>query len=362
MNPVKNPIVLVAPLDWGLGHTTRCIPIIRELIKQGCRVLIAGNAVQKALLLNEFPQAEFLDLFGYNINYSKSQWALPLKIFSQSTKILFAIKKEREWLQQIIKQYEPDAVISDNRYGLTHPGIYTVFITHQLFVQAPFFRKRMQKWNYKYIQQFSECWVPDWKSDDNFSGELSHPEKLPRIPVQYLGPLSRLTDLNLPEEKNHLLILLSGPEPQRTILENKIVQEIGQYPYTATVVRGLPIAKTIIPSTNMIQFYNHLPTEELNKEIARAEFVIARAGYTTIMDVLQLKKKSILVPTPGQTEQKYLAAYLLKKQWIFSVSQKKFSMHSALQQAKDFQYRLPPVQPGILSGVINQFLQKLEIQ
>jgi len=142
-------------------------------------------------------------------------------------------------------------------------------------------------------------------------------------------------------KKDHLLIIISGPEPQRSILENKIITEISHYNGTATIVRGLPAVVSIIPSTNMIKFYNHLSTEAMNKEMKQAAYVISRCGYSTVMDLIQLQKKSILIPTPGQTEQQYLAGYLSQKQLACCIPQKEFSLAHALQKARLFLYQLP---------------------
>ena len=305
---MRKPRILVAPLDWGLGHATRCIPIIKELLRQECVVWLACDGSQQNLLQQEFPDVPFLALDGYKIKYSRASFAMTLKILLQLNNILRAIKKENAWLKNQITKYEFDAVISDNRYGLYHSSVPSVFITHQLNIKSPFGKwteKILQKWNYRFINRFAECWVPDLaeEKENDLAGELSHPEKKPAVPVKYIGILSRFNPLKRTEKKDHLLIILSGPEPQRSILENKIIDEISQYNGTATIVRGLPDSSLFIPSTNMIRFYNHLSTEDMCKEMGQAEYVISRCGYSTVMDLVQLQKKSILIPTPGQTEQ-----------------------------------------------------------
>jgi UDP-N-acetylglucosamine transferase subunit ALG13 len=170
------------------------------------------------------------------------------------------------------------------------------------------------------------------------AGTLSHPEIMPGIPVHYTGALSRLKKTGIAEKKGHLFISLSGPEPQRTMLENIVINDISHYNGTATIVRGLPGTRSIIPSTNDIQFYNHLSTAEYNNEMERAEYVISRSGYSTVMDLMRLGKKSILIPTPGQTEQEYLGEYLLQKKKAYSVVQNKFKLVETLQAAKQFEY------------------------
>ncbi|HEV8285463.1 MAG TPA: glycosyltransferase [Chitinophagaceae bacterium] len=346
--------ILIAPLDWGLGHAARCIPIIKELLAHNCEVWLASNGLQEALLRSEFPDLPFLPLKGYQIRYSRSGKGLFWKITLQIPKIISAIRKEHSWLKKMVNAYNFDAVISDNRFGLYHASIPTIFITHQLRIKSNFGKKSedlLQKWNYRYINRFTECWVPDTADKNNLAGELSHPDTKPNLPIKYIGLLSRLkktvekTYISIDEKKNdHLLFILSGPEPQRSILENKIISEVSHYPGTATIVRGLPSSLSIIPSTGMIKFYNHLTAKELNEEIEKADWVISRCGYSTVMDLVKLQKKAILIPTPGQTEQKYIAGYLHKKQIAFSITQERFALDTILTEAMKFNYQIPSLE------------------
>src|SRR5688572_14932251 len=335
--------ILVAPLDWGLGHATRCIPVIYELIRQKAAVWLAGEGAQRALLTQEFPDLPFLPLKGYRVKYGRSAGGVLRSIFFQVPRLLRSIRNEHEWLEQAIAEYGFDVVISDNRFGLYHPDIHSVFITHQLNIKSPLGKwseRLLQKNNYRYIGQFDECWVPDEKGENNMAGKLSHPDSMPEIPVHYIGGLSRLIGTGEVEQKGHLFITLSGPEPQRTMLENVIINEISHYNGTATIVRGLPGSSSIIPSTNDIRFFNHLSTEEYSKEIALAEYVISRSGYSTVMDLMKLGKKSILIPTPGQTEQEYLAKSLMERKKAYCISQNKFRLNTALKEAGKFAYHI----------------------
>ena len=332
--------LLVAPLDWGLGHATRCVPIIRDLLNNDCEVWLAGEGAQEKLLREEFPLLPFLPLKGYQIKYSKN--GLAAKLIIQIPSILRSIREENRWLKEQIKIHGFEAVISDNRYGLYSENVFSVFITHQLRIKSSLGKMSenfLQKWNYKLINKFNECWIPDREGENNLAGELSHPSKLPSIPVKYIGSQSRFNNLNIEVDKDHILIILSGPEPQRTIFENKIIEEIVNYPGTATIVRGLPGEKNIVPSTNTIHFYNHLITEDMNIEMMKAEFIIGRSGYSTIMDIAALDKRSILVPTPGQTEQEYLANHLMEQRLAYCVGQKKFSLSKVISEARRFDYR-----------------------
>jgi len=356
--------ILVAPLDWGLGHATRCMPVIRELLANDCEVWLAGEGMQEVLLKTEFPGLPFLSLHGYRIRYSKSTVGFLFKIIMQIPRIIFMIRIEHTWLKKIVKRHGFDAVVSDNRFGLYHTTVPCIFITHQLTIKSPLGKvgeKILRKWNYGYINRFKKCWVPDLAGENNLAGELSHPGIIPRIPVMYVGLLSRFEKKECEEINDHLLFILSGPEPQRTLLENKIVDEISHYPGTATIVRGLPAVTSIIPSTGMIKFYNHLSSEELNKEIQKAGWVISRTGYSTVMDLIRLGKKSILIPTPGQTEQEYLGKYLKQKRIALTIEQNSFSLGLILEEAKAFNYKFfqPKTVSNGLEAAVMDFLNSL---
>jgi len=354
--------ILVAPLDWGLGHATRCIPIIRQLLDAGVDVWLAGEGAQQKLMIQEFPELPFLPLEGYRIQYSRTRSGLFWKILAQMPHLLSVIKKENRWLKATIQQHNIDAVISDNRFGLYSKMVPCIFITHQLYIKTSlgkWINTWLQKRNYSYINRFAACWVPDYENENGLAGELSHPVNKPAIPVHYIGLLSRLQQLHITEEQNHLFISLSGPEPQRTLLEEKIINEIAHYTGTATIVRGLPGESRLIPSTNDIKFYNHLSAKDYNEEIQKAEYIISRSGYSTVMDITGLHKKSILIPTPGQTEQEYLGEYLMRKKMAYSISQNNFSFKDALAKAKQMDYQTELYHHDDLKNQVHLFIQSI---
>ncbi|ULQ55764.1 glycosyl transferase family 28 [Flavihumibacter rivuli] len=306
---------MVAPLDWGLGHATRCIPIIRFLTSEiKCQVILAANGPQRALLAESFPGLKILEIPDYKVSYSKKRTATILKLSASVPSILRAIRREHAWLRTVVTSHGIDVVISDNRYGLFHPGIPCHFITHQLLVKTPlgpWADRLLQKQLYRFINRFSSCWVPDDPVYPGLAGELSHPAKLPSVPIHYLGPLSRIQPgsfVHPPKPSIDLLVLLSGPEPQRSLLEDQVLKELKKLPGLKVVlVRGLPGTSQIPPTGPDIQVFNHLATPALIGEIANARSIVSRSGYSTIMDLLPLGKDCIMVPTPGQTEQEYLA-------------------------------------------------------
>jgi uncharacterized protein (TIGR00661 family) len=353
--------VLVAPLDWGLGHATRVIPIIQLLCERNCTVIIAAKGRTRELLQQEFPELQFLELEGYGIQYSRKSWLLPLKIAAQVPHILSVVKKEYQWLKRAVTDHSIDAVISDNRYGLYHHSIPSVFITHQLMIRTglgSIMDRFIQQLNYQQINKFGACWIPDHESGLTLAGELSHPEIQPFVPVKYIGPLSRFTNLVKTEEK-HLLVILSGPEPLRTLWEEMIIPQFHDYKKPVVLVRGMPgtVDIPIVPS--FVHVFNHLPAQELEHYIQNAAFVISRCGYSTIMDLLTMQKKSILVPTPGQAEQEYLADHLMQHNLALCIPQNKFRLCAALDLAKSFPYEQTS-QSSKLNEVIIDFLRSLD--
>ena len=353
--------VLLSPLDWGLGHATRCIPIINALIEHDIEVYIAAEGLVAELLQREFPAIVILPLRGYKIKYSRNSRFFFLKMLAQFPKMITSVKHEKNWLKKTSQDYHIDAVISDNRFGLHLEKTPCIYVTHQLFIQTgnKFLNRIAQKINYYFINKFDECWVPDIAGVNNLAGELSHPKKFPLVPVKYVGTLSRCRKI-VTEKKYDLLVLLSGPEPQRTIFENILVAELKNISGKIVIVRGLPGIKDDLPavSKNVI-VHNHLPAEKLNELIQQSENIIARCGYSTIMDLVTLQRNAILVPTPGQTEQEYLAGYLLEKKFFFTCSQENFSLEQALETYRKSDF-VTTNTGGIQTQIISEWIAGLK--
>lgn len=303
MNSTKT--ILVAPLNWGLGHATRCIPIIKALKEENYEVVIASDGVALGLLTKEFPNTQTVELPGYNVTYARKGRNFKRKIATSAPHLLKAIKAEHKALNQIIETFKIDGVISDNRLGLYTKKVPTVFITHQLTVlsgKTTWFTSYLHS---MFIKRFDECWVPDHKRNNTLSGKLGHPKKLV-IPTKYLGPLSRMTS-SQERHKYKALAILSGPEPQRTLLEDILVNELNKYAGKVLLVKGVIEDEQVYSKKDSVEIVNYLTTPELESAINRSEFVISRSGYTTVMDLACLGKKAFFIPTPGQTEQEYLA-------------------------------------------------------
>ncbi len=293
------------------------------------------------LLKTEFPSLKYLNLKGYRLKYGGNGLFTVFKIICQIPKILIQINREKGWINDIIDKENIDIVISDNRYGLYSQKIISVFLTHQLQIKTPFgemIEKKLQQINYKYINQFSVCWVPDFEKEKILAGELSHPKKLPKIPVRYIGLLSRFEKKKTSVIYSQM-ILLSGPEPQRTVLENIFLRDLKSSDEKIILVRGLPNEKKMIDVPSNIEIHNHLSASELNERILQSEIIICRSGYSTMMDLARLGKKCIVIATPGQSEQEYIADYLSEKKIVMKINQNDFSLHNAPDAAKKFPFK-----------------------
>ena len=323
--------ILVAPLDWGIGHATRCMPIIKELINNDFDVIIAADGRPMHLLKNEFPSLEMIRFSGYNIKYS-TYLTMNVSMLLQIPKILWNIKKENHVLNNIIEDYKIDGVISDTRYGLYTNKVPCVFITHQLEIQTPYFTEDIQNFNYKYINRFDACWVMDDKKN-NIAGKLSIPKKLPNNTV-YIGSQSRFK-YQKTEKKYDFLAIVSGPEPQRTILEKGLTKALQERKEKSIIILG----KTELNNTSQIgnlTIKSHLKSEDLNTIILQSNLIICRPGYSTIMDLQKLKSKAFFIPTPGQTEQEYLAKRLSQKNIFYYQNQNDFNFEKGVVQSTKY--------------------------
>lgn len=349
--------ILVAPLDWGLGHAGRCVPLVREIIAQGHEPILATDGRALDFLKTEFPQVTSIRLKGYHPVYPKDD-GMVMTMASQTPKFLAAIAQEHSGLKKIIRAHSIDLVISDNRYGLWTTATPTVLITHQLFIRMP----RSMKWmepavnalNHFFIKRFTHCWVPDVEHDENISGELSHGSAVPSN-VEFIGMLSRFS-FTPAQKKYDLLVLLSGPEPQRTILEEAIFHQIKETSLKTLIVRGKPEEHRKENLTEMIESVSHLPSGQLAEALLQSEVVVCRAGYSSIMELASLKKAAMLIPTPGQTEQEYLAERLSKKGCCVVQPQRALDIPKALSELKQLKNTNIPFEGDRFKIALKKFL------
>jgi uncharacterized protein (TIGR00661 family) len=294
-----------------LGHATRCIPIINALLKANYEPVLASNGDALLLLQKEFPLLQSIELPSYNIRYPKNGKYLNFKLMLQIPHIISAVRKELKMVAQLIDKEKIAGIISDNRFGVFSKKVPSVYITHQLNVLSGKTTFITSKIHQQFIKKFDECWVPDMEGNPNFSGDLGHLKKH-HLNLKYIGILSRFQPKEL-EIKYDLLLLLSGPEPQRTLLENKLLLELKDFNGKILMVRGILKSASEINAPSNFHIVNYLLANELEESINQSNLVIARSGYSTIMDLAALGKKAFFIPTPGQFEQEYLAKMLQEK-------------------------------------------------
>lgn len=334
MEPPKR--ILVCVLDWGLGHATRCIPLIKELQKRNCMVFIASSGRAYELLKKEFFMTiRCFEIDGYDPQYPHSD-SMVFKMGFQLPKFLSTIRKEQAQIEKIVDRNQIDFVISDNRYGCYSTKVPSYFITHQLNIQMPGWLKWLEptinRKNHEYIKKFAECWIPS--PEDSLIPKLI--ENTDGLNVRYIGYLSRFKKMQV-EKKYDICGVCSGPEPQRTYLEEILTYEFKKSKQQVLIVHGKTESLGKYHKQNVrFSIANCLMTDDLNEAIEQSDIIIARSGYSTVMDLAKLGKKAIFVPTPGQTEQEYLAEELMKKGIAFTMPQDSFDLETALKESEKY--------------------------
>ena len=350
--------VLVAPLNWGLGHATRCVPIIERLLAEGHEVVIAADGYPLRFLRREFPHLDWVKFEGLKVEYADGQSQVGAML-RQLPRFLRDIWREHKRLKEIVRMYDVDMVVSDNRFGLWCRGVYSVYMTHQLMVKMPRGLEWMEwvVWRFHrwFIKHYDECWVPDIEGEGNLSGDLSH--KYPLLKnTKFIGVLSRFSSENVEwedvrveaealglQQRYDVVAVLSGPEPHRSNLEQEITdcrlqitegqqstvnsqqtitpsEQSSRPPKTGRqykivnsqqsllIVQGLPEDDLrLAEHRDGVDYIPHLPTGLLQWYMQEAEEIVCRSGYSSIMDLHTIGRKAHLIPTPGQTEQIYLA-------------------------------------------------------
>lgn len=331
---MKAQRILVAPLNWGLGHATRCVPIIRLLLVRGHTVFIASDGDSLELLRREFPALVFSELPSYNIRYSRN---IPAWLYTlwRTPKFLRSIRREQHAIQEIAREHFVDLIIADNRYGCRLKNVHSVFISHQHNLIMPagmkwmggvinFFHKQL-------IRKFNTVWVPD-KENNSLSGELSESN----LNFEFIGIQSRFKKSEQVQVQNKLAVVLSGPEPQRTLLEKNLLPQVIALNLPSVFVRGMLQEKMGESEANQVKIFNYLKSGDLQKVIEESEIIVSRSGYSTVMDLAALHKKAILIPTPGQPEQEYLARKFRSEHIAYSADQELIELEDALELSEAY--------------------------
>ncbi len=294
---------------------------------------MASDGVALHLLRAEFPHLPAFDLPSYRIRYDSAN--MVRNIGRQLPRILYAVRSEQWATERMVGEHSIEGIISDNRYGCFSRQAKSVLLTHQLHLRVP---GRPLEWAANRVlrlvlNRFDAVWVPDAADDPNLSGALSHPP-LPDHMVRYMGPLSRLHPQQR-EREYDVAVVLSGPEPQRSILETLLLEQAMLLPQKFIFVQGKTQSKTHHFVAENVEVVSYLTSSELNQVLAAADVVVCRAGYSSVMDLAAIGKKAILIPTPGQTEQEYLADYLGQKNLFLAQSQEKIDLESGLKALQD---------------------------
>jgi hypothetical protein len=323
LNDRKN--ILICPLEWGLGHAGRMVPLAKRLQELNHNLYFGSGEEHLKFLGMEVPGASIIHFPGFRIRYSRY---LPqyLIILLQSPLLICHSFLEHYRIKKIIRDYSIDIIISDNRIGLWSSGVRTVYITHQLRIIFPvpfrFLEVIAISIIRSIIKKYTFCFIPDLAGELNISGILSHGLRLPEN-VRYIGILSRLNGNSVAYTQipGQCTVMLSGPEPQRSILKQKLEKILLTKAMSAIILEGKPCAEEEPHTPGNIICHNHLPSDVTIKVLKESEIIITRSGYTTLMEMVSLGCSALLIPTPGQTEQEYLAKFLSAKGWFTSISQ-----------------------------------------
>ncbi|MGB9746492.1 MAG: glycosyltransferase [Bacteroidales bacterium] len=331
--PVSGKKVLVVPLDWGLGHATRCIPVIYDLLNSGCEVIIGGSGLSLTLLRKEFPELKHVLIRGSKVRIGVRGIQI-FQFFRHLYFFLRFVEKEHKSLEKIIDEISPEVIISDNRYGLWTNRAHCILITHQLrpifprylFWFSPFARRQILRW----AGRFDEIWIPDEAGQNNLTGILNWGVSIKGAVIRHIGLLSRFQQLE-PEKIDpdlipvpDILAMTSGPEPQRKRFEKLLIRKLSDLPYRSVILQGIPSASEIIKAASNVWLVSHLSSRQMLYLMKEASLIIARGGYSTIMDLRVLEKKAVLVPTPGQPEQEYLCSRMQQLGYFTCIKQSEF--------------------------------------
>jgi predicted glycosyltransferase len=359
----NNTKILISPLHWGLGHAMRIVPISQQLHANGCTIFIAASSTLISLLKEECPYATFIDDNSVEIKYGATSISTTIKLLSQLPVLLKQIKQEQLLVKQWIKTYDINFIISDNRYGLYHAEVPSILITHQLNIQFVFGKKIIKKINERLIGKFFGCWVPDNADKNKRVGGILTENNSLKLKINYIGLLSRFGQIqakNKEQINKQLLFILSGPEPQRTVFENKIIAEVTLHKIDGILVRGTQLINDKLDKSLFAACIDFANAALLKTLIENSNIIICRAGYSSIMDLICLQKKAMLVATPGQSEQVYLSKYVSSKKWFYSESQKHFSLQN-VDRVNDFDPIKIETQPFDFYQLVLKTKQEFEL-
>jgi hypothetical protein len=390
--------VLVAPLDWGLGHATRCVPVIREFLNQGAEVELAVVKANANFFREVFPELRQRLAPSYNIVYPKHGYNMALWLLKNSVHLNAVMRYEHHFAEEMVKRHGYDVLFSDNRFAFYSKNALSIYMTHQRRIAFPrafaAFERIGVMWHANIMRKFDEVWVPDLEIYPGYAGSLSHSGATPGDkPMRFVGTLSRFSEMGndgnalgnapapvdlerevdlmsvsefmahsanvewdaAPEKRtsgNHsfemranykVVAVVSGVEPARTQFEQQLREALQQIPGQHMMILGKPSAEQKTWTEGNIEFHTHLATNDFAEAVKRADFVVSRGGYSTVMDMAELGAKCIFVPTPGQFEQIVLAHDLSKAGYAVEIPADELSAET-LASAFEKSVKMPKVE------------------
>ncbi len=333
--------VFIAPLNWGLGHATRILPLIKLLLAKNYAVYVGASGRSKEVLQQEVRECIFVDFPEYPIKYPQTRFFVTRFMLIIFPQMLLSMKNEQKRLRILHKQHKFDLIISDNRFSLALKGVKSLLISHQLRYKLPWPIQKMEwlpeYFNFSHFRKYDMILIPDVDDRKSLTGDLSHNMRyLPIEKLYYIGIITELEE-NIKSESEIIdyLVIISGPEPQRTKFEKIILNQIGKLKGRVVIALGQPEKNYKIRMGNAVIF-TYLNRNEISNYMRRAKFIISRPGYTTVMEMIESGKRGLFIPTPGQIEQEYLAKYFMENNWCYASSQYGFDLITAEKVARTY--------------------------
>lgn len=350
MQQLSGARILVAPLDWGLGHAARCVPIVHALLERGAIPILGADGGPLALLREEFPTLAQVRIPGVQVRYAKGKSQL-WSMARQFPAMIQSVRAEKALFDRLRQQLRLDAVISDQRFGIRSSELPSVLITHQVFPFTPFAQGALRQLNLRHIVRFDRCWVMDEAASPGLAGELSHGPALPSN-ARYIGTLSRFAPEVVPSRvtRHRIVAVISGPEPQRTLLEGILTDQLHRIEGHHLLVQGLP-ARPGDRQDGNVRVVSHLAEEALRQALFGADLIVSRSGYTTLMDLTAIGLSALIIPTPGQQEQEYLGRLHLRSGRFLVQQQQDIDLRAAL--AMDHAHTAPATGSSLLSEALD---------
>ena len=414
--------VLVAPLDWGLGHATRCVPVVREFLRAGAEVELAVVKANANFFREVFPELRQRLAPSYNIVYPKHGYNMALWLLKNSMHLNSVMRYEHHFAEEMVERHGYDVLFSDNRFAFYSKNALSIYMTHQRRIAFPrafaAFERIGVMWHANIMRKFDEVWVPDLEIYPGYAGSLSHSGATPGDkPMRYVGTLSRFSDWDAGENAGNALgnalgkaptpvdlerdvdlmsvsefmahsanvewnavprvralgkqasgmraaykvvAVVSGVEPARTQFEQQLREALQQISGQHMMILGKPSVEQKTWTEGNIEFHTHLATNDFAEAVKRADFVVSRGGYSTVMDMAELGAKCIFVPTPGQFEQIVLARDLSKAGYAVEIPADELSAET-LAGAFEKSVKMPKVEEqNLLHDAVYDVVQKIK--